>query len=159
MNGISRLTVHHTGEPRPAVAGTIDDAARRMRSYQNAHVKGRGWADIGYHFVIDPSGRVWTGRPIAWQGAHAGNGASNRNNVGVSLMGNFDLQPVPHTQRAALAGLVHWLVDLHGILPDDIYTHSRIKAEYDLPGTACPGDDLREFVRQLQDECRAARRS
>jgi hypothetical protein len=27
-------------------------------------------ADIGYHYTIDPTGRIWEGRPVQYQGAH-----------------------------------------------------------------------------------------
>src|SRR6185436_14898125 len=68
-----RITVHHGGDriPEPPVA--LNEAVKRMQSYQDTHQVRRGWADIGYHYVIDGAGRIWEAREIKWQGAHAGN--------------------------------------------------------------------------------------
>ena len=34
------------------------------------HVKGNGWRDVGYHFVVRLDGSVETGRPLRVAGAH-----------------------------------------------------------------------------------------
>jgi hypothetical protein len=67
MNGVSRLTVHHT-------AGEIQtDAwlptARELENIREFHAGtrpgDRKWADIAYHFAVDRAGRVWQARPLA----------------------------------------------------------------------------------------------
>ncbi|MBI5240909.1 MAG: N-acetylmuramoyl-L-alanine amidase, partial [Elusimicrobia bacterium] len=79
-----RLTMHHTAGRRPATYG---EAAAEMRFIQDFHINGRGWTDIGYHFVVSPTGEVFEGRPEGVRGAHVLN--HNTGNLGVSFMGNY----------------------------------------------------------------------
>ena len=136
MNGIRRITIHHDG--MDAFTSTSGDAAaRRLESVRRAHV-GRGWADIGYHFAIDPAGRVWEGRPIDLQGAHVKH--HNEHNLGVMVMGNYELQrPTDGTVRSLEGFVAGWLHDL-GLGPGDVRTHRELAA------TACPGRFLQRRV-------------
>jgi hypothetical protein len=118
------------------------EAAQQMRSIQRSHF-GRGWAGVGYHYVIDPAGRIWEGRPITFQGAHAGSSELNRGNVGVSLMGDFDQQHVPAAQLDACRRLIVQLCAKYGVSPNEIRGHS------DLKQTACPGAHLSALLPQL----------
>ncbi|MFN0102674.1 MAG: peptidoglycan recognition family protein [Bryobacteraceae bacterium] len=47
----THLIVHHT-----ASANTASDWPAVLRFFWELHVKGNGWADIGYNFLIDPTG-------------------------------------------------------------------------------------------------------
>ncbi len=136
MNGISRITVHHTAVVSTSVR-TESDAITMINSTRNAHLR-RGWADIGYHYVIDPQGRIWEGRPLSWQGAHVE--ATNEHNLGIVLLGNFDRQtPTP----AALSSLDSFLVDSarrYRVPVNRIYTHRELKP------TECPGTSLQRFM-------------
>ena len=72
-----------------------------MRAIQRWHLA-RGWATIGYHFVVSPSGRIFRGRPVDRLGAHVL--GHNAGTVGICLMGNFETErPTP----AALRSLEH----------------------------------------------------
>ena len=51
------------------------------------HVEDRNWSDIGYHYVIDRSGKVFDGRPEARVGAHVK--GRNSNSIGICLIGGF----------------------------------------------------------------------
>ena len=74
MRNVSRITVHHAaGKPNWTISER--DVADSIRKIQRYHQTENGWADIGYHYVIDRAGRVWQGREIKWQGAHAGGSA------------------------------------------------------------------------------------
>ena len=33
-----------------------------MRAIQRHHQDGRGWSDIGYHFIVDGGGHIYQGR-------------------------------------------------------------------------------------------------
>jgi hypothetical protein len=66
-----RITMHHTAlSGFPAVTATQSQEAVRMRLIWNSHVNGNGWSDIGYHFIIMPSGRIYEGRSERLRGSH-----------------------------------------------------------------------------------------
>ncbi len=138
-----RITVHHSAHysgvsNRPSVA-----AAESIRSIQRTHM-GRGWGDIGYHFIIDSAGRIWEGRSLAYQGAHAGNNESNRGNIGIVAMGNFNLHPPTQAQVAALKWLIRNLRRQYRISAWQIHGHCHYKA------TACPGTYLKRLLPDLR---------
>ncbi|RKY17427.1 MAG: hypothetical protein DRQ55_15835 [Planctomycetota bacterium] len=135
MDPIQAITVHHTAmaRPRPGLGGAT------MRSIQSYHQDVRNWADIGYHFLIDPEGGIWEGRALRVQGAHAGSD-KNRGNVGVCLMGNFDEASVPAAQAQALDRLLDTLRARFSLGASDVFPHSRFKL------TACPGRSLSVIV-------------
>lgn len=70
-----------------------------MREIQRWHFE-RGWATVGYHFVVSPSGRIFRGRPVDRLGAHVL--GHNVGTVGVGLMGNFELERPTHAALEAL---------------------------------------------------------
>ena len=136
-----KITVHHSDEVGALVFnGTLSQSAAAVRSIQRQHLQGNKWGDIGYHYVIDARGRVFEGRPLSWQGAHAGDSAKNRRNLGICLLGNFN-KHVPTAQaREALRGLLEDLRKVHGIPRGKIYLHSEFTS------TECPGRHLTDWV-------------
>jgi hypothetical protein len=152
MERIYRLTVHHSAmyfrDTTPASCAT------QIAQIQHAHMNtDRRYGDIGYHFVIDPAGRIWEGRDLKWQGAHA-RGDNNRGNVGICVLGNFvrgkEGQHPTETQLAALRQLVGELANRYGIKPAQIYSHS------DFVQTECPGPYLAEAVAEIAHSLRTA---
>lgn len=150
MTPIQRITVHHSVCCSHAVAAS--EAIPFLRSIQRDHMDGQGWADIGYHFVIDTGGTVWEGRTLGWQGAHAGNSDLNRGNVGICLLGDFDRNLVDNRQSASLDALVGGLAARYGVRVDDIVTHRELKA------TGCPGENLQRYVERYRQSRRALAR-
>ena len=144
MSRVQRITVHHTGSDFQAV--DAEGTARAIRSIQRDHQSSRGWADIGYHFLVDRSGRVWEGRPMSAQGAHAGNRALNRGNIGVAVLGNFDTQSMSAAQRRSLHDLLDHLRSRHAIPRTAVLTHHEILSRNHAGGTACPGRSLAAVV-------------
>ena len=135
----NRLTVHHSAE----YAGLLRSASAResstaIRNIQRYHVEQKNYGDIAYHFLIDPSGRVFEGRSLRWQGAHAG-GTNNVHNIGVCLLGDFDRESPSRASLAALETLVAQLRGRYGISSKDIVGHGELKT------TACPGRHLRAW--------------
>jgi len=135
--GYNRITVHHTAEvPGARFDGSLGDSLEVARKVQRTHMANSGWGDIGYHFLIDSQGRVIEARDLRYQGAHAGNSTSNKNNIGICLIGHFGHgRPSPK----AMASLERTLADLrrqHSIRRSEVYGHKRFKA------TDCPGPAL-----------------
>lgn len=145
MRGISRITIHHEGMPDMPFTTTDKDATRqRLEMVRNSHVNHRGWADIGYHFVVDRAGRVWEGRPLAYQGAHVKN--ENENNIGVMCLGNFEIQTPSAAQVTALENFVRDLRRRHRVAEARIYTHR------ELGSTSCPGRNLQPRINWLRQQ-------
>ena len=61
------------------------------------HVEGRGWSDIGYHYVIALDGAVHAGRPLIRMGAHVA--GLNRHSIGVCYVGGLDKNGKPKDTR------------------------------------------------------------
>lgn len=142
------ITIHHDGLPyedRPYTSTGSSAAQARLRLYHSGHVNHNGWADIGYHFAIDRAGRVWECRPLAYQGAHVR--SRNDGNIGILVMGNFDVQRPTSAQVRALGGHVKALCLSYGISQGQVHTHK----EWRGAKTQCPGKHLQAQVNSLRN--------
>jgi hypothetical protein len=142
MGSITCLTVHHDGN-RVSGMRTQSECARRIEGIRRYHVDQKGWADIGYHYIIDPMGRVWEGRPTSLQGAHVG-GDMNKHNLGVMVMGNFDQQQPTGEQLATLDAFVTQQMRNYRIGLRDLRTHQEWKP------TSCPGRALQAYMNRTR---------
>lgn len=100
LNHVDYIVVHCADTP----AGR-DDSAADIRRW---HVKGNGWADIGYHFVVRLDGTVEPGRDLKYQGAHVA--AYNSRSVGVCYIGGKGGDTRTPAQVAALNELLRSLL-------------------------------------------------
>ena len=115
-----RITVHHTHAP---VVESRGEVPRAMRLICKAHM-GRGFDEIGYHYAIDPFGRIWQGRgPLPGEitqqvrnGAHAQ--GFNDNAIGVVFIGDFQQAKPPRAAMLAAADLMAFLADQYDIDPE-----------------------------------------
>jgi hypothetical protein len=136
----TRITVHHSAEvPGTTLDGSIADSTLALRKIQRVHVHQREFGDIGYHFLIDAAGRLFEGRSLRWQGAHAG-GILNRGNIGICLLGDFRHRSPSAGALTSLANLLDELRSAHAIPLGAVRGHS------DLKQTLCPGDSLAHWV-------------
>ena len=141
-----RITVHHSDEVGALVFdGTFKQSATAVRSIQRQHLQGNRWGDIGYHYLIDARGRIFEGRPISWQGAHAGDSLQNRRNIGICLLGNFNKHNPTRESERALRGLLEDLRGIHDIPRKKVFVHS------EFTNTECPGRHLTEWVRVYRE--------
>lgn len=136
MSGVARITVHHDAITNTDV-NSLDDAARRLNSIRKGHV-GQGWVDIGYHYIIDPRGRVWEGRTTRLQGAHVQN--QNERNLGIMVMGNFDQQRPTPAAMATLDLFVAEQMRRHAVPLPRVYTHREIGP------SQCPGRNMQAHM-------------
>lgn len=76
----TRVTIHCSDTPNGK-----DYSTETIRAFH----KSKGWADIGYHKVIQPSGQVDHGRSLNQIGSHvAGANSVNQGvNIGICLIG------------------------------------------------------------------------
>ncbi len=142
MSGIARITVHHDGMP-PVSLRSKSQVIRRIEAIRRSHVR-KGWADIGYHYVIDPMGNVWEARPISLQGAHVK--CCNEHNLGVMVLGNFQQQ---RPTAAAINALDFFLADRLYALNIPI---PRLHTHQELAPTACPGRNLQKYMVQTRSK-------
>lgn len=81
MRKVNRHIIHCSATPKGWSGG-----AGEIREWHTAlPPKGRGWSDIGYHFVILRDGTIEGGRPLERIGAHVK--GHNRTTVGTCLVG------------------------------------------------------------------------
>jgi hypothetical protein len=145
MGKVTRVTIHHSAillrDDRQSACSA------QLQVIQRDHMGARGYGDIGYHFLIDPSGRIWQGRDLRWQGAHA-KGEHNVGNIGICLLGNFmpgkDGQKPNKEQLQAMERLVVHLLGRFGLQGDDLFCHSHFR------NTECPGPLVEPVVARLQ---------
>ncbi len=149
MGHITRITVHHEGMDA-AEECSLSEVKQELRTIQRGHEQRMRAGDIGYHYIIDYNGRVWEGRDLCWQGAHAGNNSANKGNIGVVLLGNFEVQHPSEAQLAQLRTLLDYLMSKYDIPPSKVYTHREIKRLYGLDGTDCPGRYLQSEVNSMR---------
>ncbi len=146
MGRIYRITIHHSGFPcRDSSLRAVEAQIRAIqKNHKHKRTNGEGWADVGYHFFVDPAGRIWQGRSLRYQGAHAGNHRLNRGNIGICLLGDFqDHAPSP-AQMKGLEKLLRFLMRKYKIPATRIYTHRELKS------TACPGRWAQRAVNRLR---------
>ncbi len=62
MRKINKIIVHCTA--------TQEGKEISVDTIRKWHVDGRGWSDIGYHYIISLDGLTEVGRPIERSGAH-----------------------------------------------------------------------------------------
>ncbi len=138
MRKITEIIVHCTATRADWWAGKR--TSEKVREIKRWHVtpkpEGRGWSDIGYHFLIDRDGTIAKGRDIARDGAHVQ--GRNAGTIGISLFGGhgssetdrFEEHFTPE-QDAALRNLIADLREQFGNVP--VTGHNQDAAK------ACPG--------------------
>jgi flagellar hook assembly protein FlgD len=108
--------VHHTAGRNGYTAAESPAIVRAIELY---HVKGNGWNDIGYNFLVDRFGTVFEGRYGGVDrnvvGAHAE--GFNTGSVGVAVLGEYSSLAVSQKARDSLARLLAWRLDLAHVDP------------------------------------------
>lgn len=130
--------VHHTVStaPRGKRFSPWLRAAERahMRQLQNFHMDSRGWSDIGYNFLIFPSGNVYEGRGKRKLGAHT---TGHNSDCGISFVGNFETEK----PTAQAIGSFYQLRGKLGIERGLMFPHCRTFS------TSCPGKNIRAALK------------
>ena len=151
-------------------ATTHEEGLAQVKAIQDLHQNIRGWSDIGYHFVLDQSGRLYQGRPFLRgpasldsapalsMGAHVG--GHNTGNIGVCMLGCYHPPYLPPrcmdtlspSTLDSLAVTYSFLSENYGVSPDNLRGHGQFAGA----ATSCPGannlalfDDLVERIRTL----------
>lgn len=135
MLPVAHITVHHDGIPTVFWGEDLAGCRSRIEFIRRGH-RNKGWGDIGYHLIIDRAGRVWEGRPLQWQGAHVRN--HNEGNIGILVMGNFEVQKPTQAQLASLDRVVRTAKSQWKVAKKNLRSHR----EWEDASTSCPGKHL-----------------
>ncbi len=143
MDGVSQITIHHSGDRKPFLAESAPDTIRHLQIVQQAHLE-RGMIDIAYHFAVDRAGRVWQLRWLEYEGQHVRESKDgtrhNPHNIGVVVIGDFDLQAPTVAQRDRLFNFVHLARSKYALSPKAVFMHGEIVS------TSCPGQNLKPLI-------------
>lgn len=121
-----RIVIHHSASHKTTTAEDI----------QSWHYN-RGWAGIGYHYVIDYAGVITQGRPEDTQGAHAYQDKqheANTDGIGICVIGNFMDRKPTEAQITSLVWLIKNIQSRYGEIP--------VIGHRDVMPTSCPGDSF-----------------
>ena len=149
--------VHHTAGSNGYSQAEAPAIVRGIEIY---HVKGNGWNDIGYNFLVDRFGQVYEGRFGGIDrnviGAHAQ--GFNTGSAGVSVIGEYSSLTISNKARDALERLLAWRLDIAHLDPATTLTYisggnprypvgipvflRTVSGHRDTGLTDCPGNSL-----------------
>ncbi len=169
-DAIHFAVVHHTAGTN---SYTRAQSAAIVRGIEIYHVKGNGWNDIGYNFLVDKYGQVFEGRyggiDKATIGAHAQ--GFNTGSVGIAVLGSYGSAPISVAAKASLEQLLAWKLDLAHVDPLSTLTWKSggnprfatgvpvflraISGHRDTGFTDCPGNALYAELPQIAKDVAA----
>lgn len=132
--GITSVVLHHTESPNQPPA--MEKA--RLVGVQRFHIEEKGWGDIAYHYLIGPSGEIYEGRDVRFQG-DSGTSYDLDGRLLVCMVGSFTEQLPEAVAMQSMVALVAAHLHKHGLTPGDVVTHRMVAA------TDCPGDALQAW--------------
>ena len=158
----THIVVHHS-----AGQTSSSDFAAVVRSYWDYHVNSRGWADIGYNWLVDPNGVVYEGRGDRIRGAHSP--CMNAIATGICFIGNYEGSTQPSSEgMQALKDMIAWDatdkdIDVNtsgyvSALDGNIQHISGHRDGYDqypnanCTSTACPGANLHNKLQSIRTD-------
>lgn len=126
------MFTHYTAGPR---ATNRAAGVAQVRGIQRFHQDSRGWADVGYSFLVDDEGTIYEGRGWGVAGGHT-NGWNSKSHAVCAILADGD-RPTPQM----LAGL-RWCHDEH----DRRYGRGFHRSHREVNATSCPGDILHGWM-------------
>lgn len=135
LESVRYIVIHTEGAPG-GVHGTAESINRYHRGKPP---KGRGWAGIGYHCVIERDGAVREGRPLNFTGA--GVEGFNAHSLHICCTGNGDLAPFNPDQMRSLLTVVGQWMRMFRVPADHVLGHRECYRFPGVPNTVktCPG--------------------
>jgi hypothetical protein len=140
------VTIHHAGE----VWHDKDDPIQFVRHMQvwgqnrpklEKPPRDTYWPDLPYHFLIAPDGRIFEGRPTEYE-PESNTKYPLSGNIGVEMMGDFNLQRPTLKQIQSCVRLTAWLCQQYHIDLEHVRTHQDAAPDQ----TDCPGKDFYRYI-------------
>ena len=127
------LVIHHSAFYKA-------NGVETLLEVQRLHRDDRGWADVGYHYLVDRDGAIYEGRNLGVRGVHTQ--GRNTGSAGVCLLGDFRYRTPTQAQWDGLIALSHWLV------AELALTHLAAHSQFN-EATLCPGATVLEQLPAL----------
>jgi hypothetical protein len=132
--------LHHSDDSNAEAINHLEEQFAKMRSIQDFHMDVRGWADIGYHFVVmQPYGDIPYARIFQGRGRNLVPAAQQDHNTGtlaVCVVGDFRTDHLMDNTRYAL----EVLLDRYNDALRTLGGHG------DVFPTECPGSNIRSAI-------------
>ena len=108
--------------------------------YARWHLK-RGWAGIGYHYVIEKDGKIQQTNELTTLSYHVK--GNNTRSIGISMSGNFEKHKPTEAQLKSLVALIKKI-------KKDVNPKLLVKGHKELSSSVCPGRYVElDKIRQL----------
>lgn len=131
MRKIDKIFIHCSATP--------EGRDIKMETIKSWHVKGRGWRNIGYHFVIELDGTWKVGRPMEQMGA--GVKGHNEHSIHVCYVGGLDKSKNPKdTRTQAQRETLNTIIG--GLLKE--YPDASVHGHNEFSNKACPSFDVQK---------------
>jgi len=134
----NKIIIHHS---LTKDTGTVSWGA--IRRY---HIETMGFDDIGYQWgieLVNDHYEILMGRRPDQTGAHTI--GQNDQSIGICVVGNYDIDPVPDVLKDEIQKLLTWLIFNYNISSKEIYGHTEF-ANY----KSCPGKNMMEWLKTLR---------
>ena len=133
----NKIIVHHSL--------TKDSQTVSWGAIRKYHIETNGWDDIGYQFgieLINDHYEILMGRRPDLIGAHTI--GQNDQSIGVCVVGNYDVDPVPNKLKNEIQKLLTWLLLNYQIPSKEIYGHCEFSTK------TCPGKNLMDWIKEVR---------
>src|SRR5438093_6832346 len=110
---VQKAVVHHTVTDD----GGNGQVAAAIRAIYYYHAVTRGWGDIGYSYLVDKYGNVWTGRQ-GGDNTEAGHAYGwNKGSIGIAAIGTYSVTPPTPARVASIANISAMTFTRFGVQP------------------------------------------
>jgi len=140
------ITIHNAGELWKKGEDPVE-FVRHMQTWGQHRPelekppRNKFWPDLPYHFLIAPDGRIFEGRSVQYE-PESNTKYPLKGNIGVEMMGDFNVQRPSVQQLRACVQLTAWLSQKYHINLNHVRTHQDVA-----PGqTDCPGKDFYRYI-------------
>ncbi len=164
----SKIIIHHTADDFTVLLTWGTDAViKQLQDIYKYHTLTRRRWDIWYNFVIDPYGNIYEGRAGGAWVVWAQTAWNNTPSVGISLMGNFNVNVPTDDSLKSLVTLTTALAKKYKINPKattyyykksneapylEAYKNYTIAWHIDAWVTSCPGTNLYNVFPEIRDQ-------
>lgn len=126
---------------------SIEEESAAMRGVQAFHQNVRGWFDVGYSFVVFPSGRKYEGRGWGRAGAHT----EGRNSSAYATAAYIPCAGEP-VSEALITGIVE--IGRTGIRKGALARDVNYRGHRDVAAKSCPGDPIYDRLGEIERRAR-----